>query len=291
MIKKILIFGITGMLGRYIYSYFKNNTEIEIIHIEYHVSLENFENLEEILLLNNINKETCIINCIGQIPQRKNNKNNNVYYIVNSLFPHLLWSIVKKYNAKMIQPTTDCVFSGNKNGGQYLETDQHDEDGHYGMSKSLGEPLGCTVIRTSIIGRELINKKSLMEWIIDSYAKGNIINGYTNHYWNGITCLEYCKVIEKIISNNLFWSGIRHIFSPNTLTKYEMAVTIVETFFNVDKSKINTNIIPTKTIETINKTLSSIYPNDFEIQDLERQINELKYNELNIISSNEYFIK
>lgn len=273
MINKIFIFGATGMLGHYIYSYFKN--KIEIINIEYRVYLENFEDLEKILVKYKIDEFTCIINCIGQIPQRKNDKKNNIYFIVNSLFPHLLWNIAKKYNAKMIQPTTDCVFSGNKNGGNYLETDLHDEEGLYGMSKSLGEPLGCTIIRTSIIGCELLNKKSFLEWVLGSYIQGHIINGYTNHYWNGITCLEYCKVIEKIINNNLFWSGVRHIYSPYPLSKREMAINIIKTFFKVNNNDLDNIIIPIRTNDTINKTLSSIYPLDFDIPALETQINEL----------------
>lgn len=121
----------------------------------------------------------------------------------------------------MIHPTTDCVFSGKKGG--YVETDVHDELGSYGMSKSLGEPVGCTCIRTSIIGRELFNKKSFLEWVISN--NNGTISGWSNHMWNGITCLEYCGVIEKIINEHLFWSGVKHIYSPTSVSKHEMAKT------------------------------------------------------------------
>ena len=276
MINKILIFGSTGMLGSYIYTYFIKYTQIPIIKIEYRITLEQLDTLEKILIDNNIDANTCIINCIGLIPQRSDNKNKKNYYVINSIFPHLLWNSCKKYNSRLIQPTTDCVFSGLENKESYSETDTHDEVGDYGCSKSLGEPNGCTIIRTSIIGRELLNKKSFMEWVIGSIETDTKITGWLNHYWNGITCLEYCKLIEYIIINNLFWSGIRHIYSPTSKNKYELACLIIKTFFNTYTDKnINTIITPDMTPVIINKTLKSNYDNIFSISELEIQISEL----------------
>jgi dTDP-4-dehydrorhamnose reductase len=169
----------------------------------------------------------------------------------------------------MIQPTTDCVFSGNREDGNYTEDDIHDESGHYGMSKSLGEPsnLNCTVIRTSIIGRERFNQTSFLEWVLSN----DEIGGWGNHYWNGITCLEYCKFIEKIIQENLFWKGVRHVFSPTAVSKYELACMIKEVF-EQESIKIRETICE----HTVNKTLHTKYERIFEINELYEQLNELK---------------
>ena len=32
------------------------------------------------------------------------------------------------------------------------------------------------------------NKLSFLEWVRNN--TGNTVNGYTNHLWNGVTCLE-----------------------------------------------------------------------------------------------------
>lgn len=266
-INKILLFGSSGMLGRYIYSYFNNIQNISLSAIDIRITSESLETIEDILIRNGIDQNTCIINCIGAIPQRQvQSSPDKNYFLVNSIFPNLLWHICKKYNAKMIHPTTDCVFSGKR--GLYTEFDEHDEPNSYGSSKSLGEPVGCTVIRTSIIGRELINKKSFLEWVISN--NNNKINGFTNHMWNGITCLEYCKIIDKIITNNLFWSGVRHIYSPTPKSKYEMARIISETF------NLNIEIAPLESVDPSNKTLTSKYTNLFEIPELKDQVNDLK---------------
>ena len=120
-----------------------------------------------------------------------------------------------------------------------------------------------------------------MEWVIGSIETNTQITGWTNHYWNGITCLEYCKLIEYIINNNLFWSGIRHIHSPTSKSKYELACLIFKTFFEkcTDKN-INTMIIPNESLSIINKTLKSNYDNIYPIAELEIQIKELKNFEL-----------
>ncbi len=275
-IKKILLFGSSGMLGTYIKTYFTRDTKlnIKLIDIEYRVSLENINKLEPILLSHDLDSESCVINCIGMIPQRTNPNEISNYYIVNSLFPHILSKICKKYNSKLIQPSTDCVYSGKNLVGNYVETDIHDETSDYGISKSIGEPTDCTIIRTSIIGLELRNKKSFMEWVINSIKEKKVINCWDNHLWNGITCLEYCKIIEKIIENNLFWNGIKHVYSPESKSKYELAQIIIKTFFSLEHLKyINKSF----TLESFNKSLSSIYPKIFETPDLTKQINELAY--------------
>jgi len=267
-INKILLFGSTGMLGRYIYSYFKQYTSIEVIKVDFRISIDSLELIENVLVENNIDEQTCIINCIGLIPQRKEaTLSDKDYFLINGMFPHLLWNACKKYNAKMIQPTTDCVFSGKK--GSYLETDCHDETNAYGMSKSLGEPQGCTVIRTSIIGLELFNKKSFMEWIISNNNK--TINGWSNHMWNGITCLEYCKLVNHMIENNKFWTGVRHIYSPTSKSKYELAKIVNDVF------DLNIKINSLEAEEVIDKTLLSIHKDSiFFAQELNIQISNLK---------------
>ena len=275
-INKILLFGSTGMLGRYIYTYFTRNTKlnIEVININYRVNLENLNKLENSLIINGINSSTCVINCIGQIPQRTNSNEVLNYYIINGLFPQLLSKLCLKYGAKMIQPTTDCVFSGKNELGNYVESSIHDETNEYGVSKSIGESSDCTIIRTSIIGLEKQNKKSFMEWVINSLTEDNIINCWDNHYWNGITCLEYCKIIEKIIYENLFWKGVKHIYSPTKKSKYDLAQIIAKTFYSEEYLK---KINKSSTINIVNKTLSSNYTLEFNIPELENQIKELYF--------------
>jgi dTDP-4-dehydrorhamnose reductase len=103
----------------------------------------------------------------------------------------------------------------------------------------------------------MFNEKSFLERII------------SNDVWNGITCLEYCKIIEKMIRDNIFWEGVRHIHSPTVMSKYEMASTISQVF------QLDIEIIPTESDKALDKTLSSNY-HYFEIPEIDIQMNELK---------------
>jgi dTDP-4-dehydrorhamnose reductase len=270
MIQQIIIFGANGMLGNYLNTYFKRKNSCKVVGLkrpEFEINDKMLEKLEEFLGGYTIGIDTCIINCIGLIPQRGVTDYRD-YYIINSIFPQKLAGLCKKYGAKYIHPTTDCVYSGKR--GSYIETDVHDETNHYGVSKSLGELGGYgTIIRCSIIGEEMYNKKSLLEWVKNS--KGEI-NGWENHYWNGITCLQYCKVVEKIIVEGHFWNGVRHLYSPTVKSKYELACIINDVFgVGLYVKKVDGPTVVDKTLSSLYSALNGM----FSIPPLEEQIQEL----------------
>lgn len=271
----IYIFGGNGMLGTYIYKYFKKtikNIETNVIPItrnNFDVIDINYNKLEKILIDFNIKNNDVIINCIGKIPQRSNNNEINQYIKINTLLPVFLSSLSSKYLFNFIHITTDCVYNGSE--GKYNELYENNEMNIYGLSKSLGE-LGdnskTTIIRTSIIGEEKNNKKSLLEWVKSN--KNKKIYGFTNHYWNGVTCLELSKIIYKIINENNYWLGVRHIFSPNIVSKYELCC-LINKYYN-----LNINIIEKINEINIDKTLTTIYNTDnFNINNIEQQIIDL----------------
>jgi dTDP-4-dehydrorhamnose reductase len=269
----IYIFGANGMLGTYMKTYLKsqNKTCICFTRDDLNVSTVTYNKLENLFGKYTINDNDVLINCIGIIPQSKNinDTSSRNYFLINSLFPNMLSTIASLNKMKFIHVTTDCVFSGSK--GNYVETDEHDETNNYGISKSLGE-LGynTTVIRTSIIGEELKNKYSLLEWV--KKHNNTALNGYTNHHWNGVTCLQLAKIINKMINENIWWNGVRHIFSPTSVTKYELVKMINDTY------ELNNTIESMETENTVNKTLNSIYDVNctFDIPELDVQIEELR---------------
>jgi len=265
---RVIIFGSNGMLGRYLTKYLGSKYDVvPLTRKEYDVLNDNI-NLSDILIKYiDTTKDNVVINAIGLIPQAsKNYKIDDKMYIkINSVFPHLLACICEKYNVKMIHSTTDCVFDGQK--GNYVETDYHDANSIYGITKSTGEPSNCTVIRTSIIGEEIDNQRSLLEWVKSNI--NNEINGYNNHYWNGITCLQYAKIIDTMISNNILWKGVRHIFSPKSVSKYDLVNMINNIYdLNIKINKYNDTIM-------CDRTLNTIYDKLFDIPQLNTQIEEL----------------
>ena len=272
---KVFIFGTTGMIGNYIKTLLSKTAKIiTLTRKDYDLSNLSIVSLSEFLLSKNLQKNDIVINCAGVIPQSSKQRglNTRLYFTINSLFPVILSQLCDKYEAKMIHITTDCVFSGKE--GNYNENSIHDETNDYGLSKSLGELCKATIIRTSIIGEEVNNKRLLLEWVKSN--SGKEINGYTNHFWNGVTCLQLAKIVEKIIVENKFWNGVRHIFSPKSVSKYEL-VSMINDIYN-----LNIKINKFETKNSVNKTIKSIYDNDFLIPELFQQIEELKYFNLDV---------
>lgn len=257
----VIVFGSTGMLGNTLYKYLTSKNDaalnVNVITInrkDFDVLNDSFQKLSNLITIHNPH---FIINCIGLIPQ-KTHINTLHYYTINSEFPKLLSLICTTHNYKFIHITTDCIYSGKK--GRYNENDKGDSCDDYGKSKYLGEKniennignLDYIILRTSIIGTESNSKVSLLEWFKSN--KGGNVNGYINHYWNGVTTLQLSKIIYKIITNiSLININKLHVFSPENVSKYKL-LTIINDIY-----KLDVNINNTKNINTVNRTLSSIY--------------------------------
>ena len=136
---KIFVIGSTGMLGKYVSTHLNDYYEVvEINRKEIDASLIKESELKARFLHLKINEGDVVINCAGTIKPRVDQLGDLNAVLVNSVFPRILANVCDYYKVKMIHPTTDCVYSGNK--GSYSENDNYDVYDVYGMSKALGEP-------------------------------------------------------------------------------------------------------------------------------------------------------
>lgn len=273
--KRVVILGATGMLGNAVYSVLKDKynlvltsrslDKIKLLE-KTHGKIKNHKVLKFDLLhiyndylnknghpgtylsnfLKQIGEIDYIINAIGiTIPYSL--ENQTLTFFINGNLPHILSNFL---GYRLIHVTTDCVYNG-KEGFPYDENSPKTPIDIYGLSKSLGEPTNCLTIRTSIIGRELEGFTGLLEWFLQQ--KNREINGFTQHFWNGITTKEFGKICDKIMVNPNKYpkTGIFHVYS-STVSKYEMLKKFEE------KYKINCSIRPEKK-NKLNRTLNSIH--------------------------------
>ena len=257
---KVLVLGVNGMLGNYVSTYFLRSGKYDVTTINrngFDVVTDNVTDLH-------INQYDVVINCIGVIKPLVNKVGVLNTTLVNSIFPHILAHECEKHNVKMIHITTDCVFSGKT--GFYVETSDHDALDVYGKTKSLGEPDNAMVIRTSIIGEEINSNRSLIEWVKSNDRK--TVDGYTNHTWNGLTCLELAKFIDRCISQGIYWEGVRHIFNTTPTTKLEL-VELIALNFNIDLT-----VVPKETTTPVYRTLSTIHTTLVDTS-IDKQLKEL----------------
>lgn len=256
------------MLGRYLFQYLEKRFEVDGT-TRNEIDFADTQNLQsKMSTLLKVSAMDLVINCVGTIKPRCDELGPLNAIAVNSLVPHILLKDSKEKGYKLLHPTTDCVFSGKT--GNYNENSEMDVNDLYGISKYLGENKEATNLRVSIIGEETINKRSLVEWC--KGLNGSKANGFSDHLWNGITCLTYAKIVETMITNNIWWTGTRHVLSPKTYSKYELVKEIIQTF------KISTDLREQDSGKPCNRTLSTLFSENsqFKIPDLSQQIYEMK---------------
>lgn len=159
-----------------------------------------------------------VINCIGIIKQRSDASESIPSLDLNALLPHRLSKICKAIDSRFIHFSTDCVFSGKK--GNYVENDHSDAEDLYGQTKFLGEVYDshCLTLRTSIIGRELSRKLSLLEWFL---SQKESVKGFRKAVFSGFTTLEIGRIIENLLVNYPEASGLYHV-SSDPINKYDL---------------------------------------------------------------------
>jgi dTDP-4-dehydrorhamnose reductase len=186
--------------------------------------------------------------------------------MVNSIFPRNLAKVGNTLSKKIINISTDCAYNGKK--GNYTENDLFSAEDIYGISKIGGESNLSMNLRTSIVGEEKGSSHSLLEWTISN--KGKEINGYRNHYWNGVTTLYLAEIIKKIIDEDLYKTGTYHIHSPNSVSKYELLKIFNEVYnLNIVLNKIDANEKIDRTLFSINDLSSIVCTKKIEEQVLE----------------------
>ena len=288
--KNILVLGANGMLGSMVYFYFENLSQYNVIGTYNKKKINNkfikFDAKNFIfntkLYKNLFDNVDYIINCIGLIkPDTINNKQNAIN--INSLLPHILDKVTKK-KCFVFQINTDCVFSGNSKK-PYTENCEHDPLDVYGKTKSLGEISSSKFInvRTSIIGPEPTKyHKSLFEWFISQKSK---VNGFADHFWNGITTYDFARIIGMLIRENLLFNQHFHVSFVNKTSKYNLLSQINKIILNNEKivSKVSTkskvNRVLSSDYQDLNKKLANyLYEKDkVKVQDMLYELNTILY--------------
>ncbi len=286
---KVLILGGKGMLGHKLVQKFQDKFEVwtsfrnnnfrtsDSVSIDFknntcRLNAEIFETVEK--LVEQIRPDV-IVNAIGIIKQLPDSKNIIKTLTINSIFPNQLAILADAIKAKLINISTDCVFSGVK--GNYTENDTADATDLYGRSKNFGEVVlneNCLTLRTSIIGRELETNHSLVEWFLSQTGKK--VKGYKNAIFSGFPTVVFADIIADLIANHKEMHGLYHI-SSQPINKFDLLVLLkkayqldieIEPFeeimidrsLNSTKFRNETNFQPSTWDEMIEKMVRDPFP-------------------------------
>lgn len=245
--KKILILGVTGLLGSNLAYFLSRNIKLNVVGTYFKkkpirfesVSYRKFDcqNISEFKLKKFISEFDIVINCILQknIP-KKNNKCMFDYFSINTLLPITLSKISKKIKTKVIHISTDIFYNKKKRNSNSVNEEYI--DGLYAISKiasESSESKNFLSIRTSFIGIDIYNIKgqdTLFNYAINEEKK---IVGYSNLMWSGITTYQISEFIENVILENRYdqirkKNHVINLGSNKPISKYLLLKKICELY-------------------------------------------------------------
>lgn len=232
--KRILIFGVTGMLGHTLFKSMSRNHDFDVFGttrsaagLSRFFSSDELSRIRDLVDADNFDtvmraiasiKPDIIINCIGLIKQLPVAKDPLTTITANAQLPHRMSLVACAAGARMIHISTDCIFSGAK--GNYTEDDPSDATDLYGRTKYLGEVEypHCITLRTSIIGHELKTELSLIDWFLNQTGT---VKGFTKAIYTGFPTVEMERIIANYVIPNENLSGTYHVSSA-PISKYDL---------------------------------------------------------------------
>ncbi|RQO57394.1 NAD(P)-dependent oxidoreductase [Paucibacter sp. KBW04] len=242
--QKVLVLGVTGMLGNAVFRLFSEShgfeahgtarsaTGLKHFGAEHRTRISvgiDVEHQDQLIQLFNRVRPDVVINCIGLVKQLAEADDPLSALPINALLPHRLARLASLVGARLVHISTDCVFSGTQ--GNYRESDAPDALDLYGRSKLLGEVDydNAVTLRTSIIGHELASAHSLVGWFL---AQEGRVRGFTRAVFSGLPTVELAKVIRDQVLPRPHLRGLWHV-SSDPIGKYDL-LNLVKTAF--DKS-------------------------------------------------------
>jgi perosamine synthetase len=243
--KKILITGVSGMLGSNLAYYFKNNYDVLGLYNTHPVNISGILTKQSDISSGNscrsIIQDYCpeiIIHCASLTNIDYCEENKNIAEQVNVNGTKAIVDSIKDKEIKLIYISSDSVYGGDK--GNYQETDPIEPRNYYGLSKYNGElevlkKEGSLILRTNIFGWNIQNKHSIAEWIINELENNRKIEGFTDVYFSSIYTMDIAKVIEVVIQEKI--NGIFNCASTTHISKFDFILHIAE-FFNLYKNLV-----------------------------------------------------
>jgi len=229
---RLLIMGASGLLGRVVarealtrpgfevcLAAFRREPRQTANSATYRVDLRNGK--FAVALLEEADPDI-VINCAGLVKSLCNTGYEAVR--LNSALPHLVAEYLRKHDGKLVQVSTDCVFSGRK--GRYSERDLPDPVDLYGRTKLAGEVYDWPhlTVRTSFVGLEPPPARGLLGWFLSQTGS---VEGYKNSLWSGLTTPLLAKILLDLAESDV--GGLLHI-AGETVDKATLLTTAAEIF-------------------------------------------------------------
>jgi UDP-4-amino-4,6-dideoxy-N-acetyl-beta-L-altrosamine transaminase/dTDP-4-dehydrorhamnose reductase len=244
--QKMLITGVSGLLGNNLAYYFKEKYEILGLYNSHPVSINGvytekcqLSNSGDIKRIISDYEPEIIIHCASVANVDECELDKDTTKKINVLATKDVVEAVTDIDLRLIYISTDAVYDGVR--GNFPEDDGNiNPRNYYGLSKYEGELEICKkqnslIFRTNIFGWNIQDKQSLGEWVLGELKAKRKVKGFKDAYFSSIYTMELARVIDITIRRNL--TGVFNCGALDSCSKYEFALKIADCF-GLDKTLI-----------------------------------------------------
>ena len=241
--RKLLITGASGLLGKKIVELAQNDFTITPIHKTrpLHSSSVKLDVTESLAVLNLLNKlePDVVIHTASETNVDKCEIEKEHAWKINAEGTRNLAEACQNVNAKLVYVSTDYVFDGEK--GMYTEEDKPNPVNYYGVTKLEGEKQvieqckNYAILRTSVLFGWHPWKQNFATWIINKLKQQQEIMVVEDHYNTPTLADNLAEMAVEIAKNDL--QGIYHASGSERISRYEFGKRIARTF-NLDPDLI-----------------------------------------------------
>lgn len=211
--KKIIVTGANGQLGRAINGIYKGSAEFELVNTDFNVEgIRNLDitNLEDVISLFEEVKPYAVINCAAHTAVDLCEVQKDAAYKINAIGPRNLSIAATKTGAKLMHIYTDYVFKGDE-ALPRTEFDQTNPKAMYGITKLHGENFvkqfakDWFIIRTAWLYGDGKNFVKTMLRLSETHDEITVVD---DQIGSPTSALELAKAIKYLIPTEKY--GLYH---------------------------------------------------------------------------------
>ena len=231
--KRVMITGASGQLGKALHNYLQNNRQYEIFLTGFSNSEGNMARLDladEAAVDAYIDKlkPDIIINCAAMTAVDLCESEQEKAFRINALGPKYLAQAAAKSGAKLVHISTDYVFDGRLDR-PYTEEDIPNPINVYGKSKLAGEEYVRQICSRHFILRVAWlygEGKNFVKTMLNLARNNNVIRVVADQFGSPTSAYEVAKVISFLLETEKY--GVYHASCEGFTSWYDFAVAIFE---------------------------------------------------------------
>ncbi len=198
--KKIIVTGCNGQLGRAVNEFYKGRTDLSFVNTD--VGELDITNIDKVMELAREVQPYAIINCAAHTNVDGCETDYDNAFRINAIGPRNLSIAARETGAKMVHISTDYVFDGKSRQNPYVETDHTDPQSAYGSTKLAGENFvkdfadRYFILRTAWLYGDGKNFAKTMLRLSETYDKVRVVN---DQFGSPTSTVELAKAIDALL--------------------------------------------------------------------------------------------